>query len=267
MFPLYDMNPTTRWAGVNYAIIAINTLLLLWSLSLPPGEYDKVVAHHGFIPARLAQLRDPRVIVRAPVGTETVQPWFGPPQQVPVFINLSADRHEIIASFITCMFLHAGWLHLLGNMWFLFLFGDNIEDRLGHLPYLLFYLFGGIAASLVDWATNPASVVPVIGASGAIAAVLGAYAVTFPWARVRTLIFIIVFVTFVDLPALAVLGLWFAMQLFEGVGEFKFHLGGGVAFWAHVGGFAIGAILMPLLAAIIPPAIPPEAPADHYEAY
>jgi hypothetical protein len=267
MFPLYDMNPTTRWAVVNFSIIAINTLLLVWSQSLPPGESDKVVAHHGFIPARLAQLRDPRVIVRAPAGTETVQPWFGPVQQVPLFVNLTADRHEIYSSLITCMFLHAGWLHLLGNMWFLFLFGDNIEDRLGHVPYLLFYLFGGLAASLVHWATNPSSNVPVVGASGAIAAVLGAYAVTFPWARVRTLIFIVFYVTFVDLPALVVLGFWFVGQLFEGVGEFKLHMSGGVAFWAHVGGFAIGAILMPLLTALIPPPPPPEPPPEQYAAY
>ncbi|MEM7311737.1 MAG: rhomboid family intramembrane serine protease, partial [Planctomycetota bacterium] len=137
------------------------------------------------------------------------------------------------------------------NMWFFWIFGNNIEDRLGHIPFLIFYLVGGLLASACHWlmATGPAAFVPVIGASGAVAVTLGAYAVTYPFARVRTFIFIVVFFTIVELPALAVLGAWFLMQMVSAAEVSNVQMGGGVAWWAHIGGFAAGAILMPLLTA------------------
>ena len=264
MFPLYVINPTGRTAWITYAIIAANTALLLWSLTLGPGDYEKITAHYGFIPARIAQLRDPRLVVQVPVGVAVVRvPPFGQLREVPQVANLSADRAEIYSSLLTCMFLHAGWAHLLGNMWFLLIFGKNIEDRLGHIPYLIFYLVGGLAASAVHWASGPGSTAPVIGASGAIAAVLGAYAVTFPTARVVTVVFLLVYFTVIELPALVVLGLWFIMQLFDGVSGLRIHLSGGVAFWAHVGGFDAGAAMMEFISQLLPPiSAEPEPAAD-----
>jgi membrane associated rhomboid family serine protease len=153
----------------------------------------------------------------------------------------------------TSMFMHAGLMHLLSNMWFLWLFGNNVEDRLGHVVYLFFYLVGGLAALACHWATNPSSPVPVVGASGAVAAVLGAYAITFPFAKVRTLVFLFVFVTIIDLPALMVLGFWFLGQLLEARHALNAGVDGGVAFMAHVGGFVAGLILMPLLGGTRPP--------------
>jgi membrane associated rhomboid family serine protease len=146
------------------------------------------------------------------------------------------------------MFWHGGWLHLIGNMLYLWIFGDNVEDRLGHFRYLIFYLVAGIAAALTQVALDPSSRLPTIGASGAIAGVLGAYLISFPRSRVLTLIPIIIFPWFVEIPAVIYLAFWFIMQLLEGVGQ----LGapaqvGGVAVWAHIGGFISGAVLVKLM--------------------
>ena len=136
-------------------------------------------------------------------------------------------------------------------MWFLWLFGDNVEDRLGPLLYLVLYLLGGVVASISHWVVDPESTLPVIGASGAVAAVLGAYAITWPWARVRTLVFLVIFVTIIDVPALFVLGAWFVRQLVAGH-QSLYHAGtGGVAWWAHVGGFVAGMVLMPLFSLLV----------------
>jgi membrane associated rhomboid family serine protease len=148
------------------------------------------------------------------------------------------DKSWALALLVS-MFLHAGWLHLGGNMLYLWIFGNNVEDRLGRLPYLGFYLLGGIAADRLQIAFGPSSTVPNVGASGAIAAVLGAYLVMFPRARVRTLVFLLVFVTWIELPAAVVLGGWFLIQLFTGIGSVG-EQGSGVAYWAHVGGFVFG---------------------------
>jgi membrane associated rhomboid family serine protease len=164
---------------------------------------------------------------------------------------LRPDPGEILLSLLTCMFMHGGWLHLIGNMWFLWLFGNNVEDRLGHVSYLIFYLVGGFIGSFAHWAINPESTSAVIGASGAVAAVLGAYAITWPWARVHTLIFIIIFIDVIDVPALGVLGLWFLLQLIEAHGQLGLNVSGGVAWWAHVGGFVAGMVLMPLLSRLL----------------
>ena len=150
---------------------------------------------------------------------------------------------------LTSMFLHGGWLHLILNMWFLWIFGDNVEDRLGHARYLLLYLAAGVAAVVAHVTANPDSAVPTVGASGAIAGVLGAYFVAYPRARVTTLIPIFVFIHIADLPAWVVLGMWFVLQFLSGalaVGTTQASAGG-VAWWAHIGGFGAGVLLMPLL--------------------
>ena len=160
-------------------------------------------------------------------------------------VPLPPDRGEIYFSLISCMFMHGGLMHLAGNMWFLWLFGNNVEDRLGPGLFLFFYLLGGLLGSGCHWMLqDPNSLTPLIGASGAVATVLGAYAVTWPWARVHTLVFIIIFVTIIDLPALFVLGTWFLLQIWEAQ---KGVVGPQVAWWAHIGGFLAGMILMPLL--------------------
>ena len=148
----------------------------------------------------------------------------------------------------TSMFLHAGWMHLIGNMWFLWIYGDNVEDILGKAKFLLFYLLSGIAAGLVHVAFNPYSRVPTIGASGAIAGVMGAYMVKFPRSRIVTLVPIFVFLTTVEVPASIILLYWFVIQFFSGLGTIgESHLSqGGVAWFAHVGGFVAGAILIQL---------------------
>ena len=168
-------------------------------------------------------------------------------------VKLPPDRGDVLLSLITCMFLHGGWAHIIGNMWFLWLFGDNVEDRLGPVTYLVFYLVGGLAASACHWFTDPSSTTPVVGASGAVAAVLGAYAVTYPWANVHAFIPLFIVLIPVDIPAIAMLGMWFVMQLLEGFKAIHIGLDGGVAWWAHVGGFVAGAVLMPLLRDPPPP--------------
>jgi membrane associated rhomboid family serine protease len=144
---------------------------------------------------------------------------------------------------LTSMFLHSGWLHFLGNMLYLWIFGDNVEDRMGHVRFLFFYLFCGAAAALGQAATQPDSVVPMIGASGAIAGVMGAYFVLFPQSRVLTAVFILFFIDLVEIPAIFFLGIWFLMQFFSGFGSLGADAAeGGVAFWAHSIGFIVGAI-------------------------
>ena len=147
-----------------------------------------------------------------------------------------------VLSLLTATFLHGGWMHFLGNMWYLWIFGDNVEDRLGHGRYLVFYLLAGALAGLAQAAAEPGSRVPTIGASGAIAAVMGAYFVLYPRSRVLTLIPIVIFIEIVEIPAVWFLGLWFLVQLFSGVGSIAYTSGthGGVAVWAHVAGFAAG---------------------------
>jgi membrane associated rhomboid family serine protease len=180
-----------------------------------------------------------------PVGFGIIVP---PQAKLP----LPPDRNEIYASAITCMFLHGGWLHLLGNMWFLLIFGDNVEDRLGPLLFAVFYLLGGLAATATQWAIDPNSTIPMIGASGAIAAVLGGYAVTYPHARVKTLVFLFILVTIIEIPALVFIALWFGTQLLQGLGMLHGGAENGIAWWAHVGGFVCGMVLMPVFSMLVP---------------
>jgi membrane associated rhomboid family serine protease len=259
-FPFADNNPTHRTPYVTYTLIAINALAFLWFWRLDERDQIAVTFHYGFLPARVEQLKQNKVL-DVPVGEpELKQVGLFGMQPVQAVVRLEPDRGEVIRSLFTCMFLHGSWMHLIGNMWFLYLFGNNIEDRLGHPLFVVFYLAGGLAATAAHYAMNHTgqqALVPVIGASGAIAAVLGAYAVTYPFARVHTLVVLIIFVTILDLPALAVLGLWFLGQLLSFYGEMRFNIGGGVAFLAHIGGFVAGAVAMPLLNAIVPHPQPP----------
>jgi membrane associated rhomboid family serine protease len=181
-------------------------------------------------------VRTPEGIGYRPTGRiiQTVRP--AEPSPIPPLFTM-----------LTCIFLHGGWMHFLGNMWFLWIFGDNIEDRFGHWGYLLFYLGCGVAASAAHLFFSLDSPVPTIGASGAIAGVMGAYLVSYPHARVLTLIPIVIILEIVVLPAPVFLGIWFLLQFFQGVASISEVQTTGVAWWAHIGGFAIGMVLTWLL--------------------
>jgi len=164
-----------------------------------------------------------------------------PRETMRAWAHLSLGSPHAGLTFITSIFLHSGWMHFLGNMWFLWIFGDNIEDHFGHIRYLFFYLACGIGAELAHFILHPLSNIPCIGASGAIAGVLGAYAVRFPMARILTLLpFFWLF--FAEIPAFYFLGIWFVFQLLPGIGTIGALKGAGVAYWAHVGGFLIGMV-------------------------
>jgi len=254
MLPFSDNIPSHRMPLVTYVIIVINLLALLAVGRLDPLKQRQFIMQHGFMPARIDQLRQgnvlevPLVEANEPLGRLLRRPVAN--------IRLAPDRTEVFSSLLTSLFLHGGWMHLVGNMWFLWVFGDNIEDRLGHGLYLGFYLFGGIVATMCHWAYDPMSMTPVIGASGAVAAVLGGYAVTYPWARVRTLVILVVFITILELPAMVVLGLWFVGQLLNATQSLNLNLSGGVAWWAHVGGFVSGAAGLGLFNMVAGPVAP-----------
>ncbi len=216
MIPIKDDNPSRITPLVSYALVGACALTFLWQLSLGPRG-QAVVYALGVIPAVLlgnAQL---------PPGVELVSPWV---------------------SVFTSMFLHGGWMHLLGNMLYLWIFGDNVEDSMGHARFVIFYLLCGVAAVFAQALPNPASEVPMIGASGAISGVLGAYLLLFPHARVLVLIPLGFIMHSARLPAGWVLALWFGMQLLSSV--LQGDAGAGVAFRAHVGGFVAGMLLIPL---------------------
>jgi membrane associated rhomboid family serine protease len=232
-------------------LIALNVLAFVYVSRLPAQRQQDVVYHQGFVPARIEQLRGAGQI-NVPIEKRMRHP-LNPNLELRQrgVISLDPEPGEILLSLLTCMFLHGGWLHLLGNMWFLWIFGNNVEDRLGRLLFLLVYLGGGIVASACHWAVYSDSLTPVIGASGAVATVLGAYAITWPWARVHTLVFLFIFITVIDVPALVVLGVWFAGQLLSGVQALGHAAATGVAWWAHIGGFAAGVVLMPVLSSLV----------------
>ena len=241
LFPLFDLNPHNRFPLVTLLLIAANVVVAGFTLTQSEKRLNQVAMEYGFIPARLSQVGQGKVL-EAPVFAINRQ--TGKPERVGK-VDLSTTTADVYRTFLTTMFLHGGWWHLIMNMWMLWVFGNNIEDRLGHFVYLLFYVLGGVVATLAFWASNPNGLTPVIGASGAVAAVLGGYAITFPTAKVRTLIFFLLFVI-VDLPAMLVLGIWFALNVVSGlIGMWGVVLEP-VAFWAHIGGFVAGMILMPI---------------------
>ncbi len=250
IFPFRDNVPTTRFPFVTYTIVGVNVLLFFWLGGQEPTRQAEILARRRFVPKRVAQLFDPQVKVTVDLTPRAEQMFLPVRPLRKRVIQLPADRGEILTSFITTLFLHGSLLHLGGNMWFLLIFGNNVEDRLGHFLFLGFYFLGGLIATFSHWGFAAQSSVPVIGASGAVAAALGAYAVAFPTASVRCVVFLFILITVVDLPALLVLGFWFVEQLLEGLGAIRLGMNGGVAWWAHIGGFLAGMLLMPLLTAM-----------------
>jgi len=220
MIPLRDNIPSSRPPYLNYALIAITVLLFL--VEMATGPYlQKFIQTYGFVPGRFLK-----------------ELWYGFDPLPNVFMPL-----------LTSIFLHGGWLHLIGNMWFLYIFGDNVEDILGHGRYLLLYLASGVGANLIYLLFAPYSAVPLVGASGAIAGVMGAYFFLFPGARILTLVPIFFFPTFWEFSAYIFLGFWFILQFLFGTFSSRGPAGaGGVAWWAHVGGFLVGVLMLYLLA-------------------
>ncbi|MCS7237968.1 MAG: rhomboid family intramembrane serine protease [Thermoguttaceae bacterium] len=261
LLPYHDDNPTERFPWLTVLLIATNVLVHIHMSRLPERERYRLTYQYGFVPIQLTQLYLRRPVVidgrylpaelrdelqRQHQRYDTVLTFWrakGVPGEV-VLPPQPAPR--VLRSIITSMFLHGSWLHLVGNMWFFWLFGNNVEDRLGPFRFLLFYLLGGIIAALAHYAAYPTSVVPTIGASGAISAALGAYAITWPHARVHCLVYMIVLTT-VRIPALLFIGLWFLGQLLGVLGSGN-EVGSGIAWWAHIGGFLAGIGMMIWLA-------------------
>lgn len=209
MFPIRDHNHSNRFPLITISIIALNAALFF--IELTTGDLEAFLYTYALVPSKIS-LVDPFS-------------WW---------------------PFVSSMFLHGGWLHILSNMWFLWIFGDNIEATLGHIKYLLFYLFTGILAGLAQYFVDPASSIPMLGASGAIAGVLGGYLVLFPHAKIETIATLGMHMSRINVPASVMLVYWFATQIFSGVGSIAVgtHEQGGVAFFAHAGGFAAGWLVM-----------------------
>lgn len=217
MIPLRDANPSRGTPVANYAIIALCVLMFLYELLLGKG-LERFLFEFGLIPARITL-----------------------PEMAYHF-----TFNERFIPLLSSMFLHGGWLHLIGNMWTLYIFGDNVESELGHVRYGIFYVVSGLIAAVIHVVTNFDSKIPTIGASGAVAGVMGAYFLLYPRARILTLVPIFFFVTFLELPAYVFLGFWFILQFFSGT--FSLLAGssnvGGIAWWAHVGGFVGGLVML-----------------------
>jgi membrane associated rhomboid family serine protease len=218
MIPLKDTILRQGFSVVTWVIILLNGIIFLYEISIPKDMLQQLFYLFGLVPARYSY-----------------PSWA-------VVQGLPFDHY---LSFVTAMFLHAGWLHIIGNMWFLYVFGGTVEDRLGHVRFLFFYLLAGLGASLIYFLIDIHSRIPEFGASGAIAGVMGAYIVLFPRARIFTMILIFFFPFFVELSAFFYIGYWFLIQLFAGTISFAAQATqGGVAWWAHVGGFVAGIVLV-----------------------
>lgn len=217
MIPLRDVNPSRGTATVNLAIIAVCVVVFIYEVILGHGVEQFLFAY-GLIPAKLTQ-------------TEISMHFSVVERALPLF---------------TSMFLHGGWLHLVGNMWTLYIFGDNVESELGHLRYILFYILSGLIAAAIQVFTNFDSRIPTIGASGAVAGVMGAYFILYPHARILAFVPVFFFFTLMEIPAYVFLGFWFVLQFFSGTFSLLSSARnvGGVAWWAHIGGFAGGILLL-----------------------
>ncbi|HEY9753197.1 MAG TPA: rhomboid family intramembrane serine protease [Coleofasciculaceae cyanobacterium] len=225
MVPINDLNPIKTTPYVTYGLIAANILVFIYELTMPPSQLEQFFQAFAVVPLQLTD---------SLTGSLTIAQPF--PEWVTLF---------------TSQFLHGGFMHLAGNMLFLWIFGNNVEDRLGHLKFLVFYLLCGVLAGLAQWYFAPSSSIPSLGASGAIAGVMGAYIIRFPRAEVLTLIPLGLIFTTVRIPAIFFLGFWFVQQAFYGLVSLDTPTnigleGGGIAYWAHAGGFLFGAILAPL---------------------
>ena len=208
--PLKDLNPRRTFPIANVTLILANIAVFIYELSLPTNAFKAFVMSNATIPARF-----------------------------PAWLSGHALPQVAFLPLLTSMFLHSGFLHLAGNMLFLYIFGDNVEDAYGHFGYLLFYLVCGIGSGLMHVAFNFNSTVPALGASGAISGVMGAYAILYPGSRVLTLVFVFL----VPIPAVIILGYWFVLQFLSGVSSLGAAASGGVAWWAHVGGFLLGMLI------------------------
>jgi membrane associated rhomboid family serine protease len=233
MIPIRDDAPRFATPYITYFLIALNVAVFLVELVQAPRARQEMLYRWGFTPATITAFvhGDKLLVVESPVGTNA----------------LRVNWATALVPIITSMFLHANFLHILSNMWFFWIFGDNIEDYLGHFWFLIFYFLAGIAATGLQYVLSPGSAVPGVGASGAIAGVMGAYLILFPSARVLTLLPLIVFFTFVQIPAWLILGYWFVVQFLSGTATsiaYSSQTGGGIAFWAHVGGFIAGIVLI-----------------------
>ncbi len=216
MLPLRDDIPSQRFPALTLVLIVVNVAVFLFEVVQGP-EIERFLYAWGFVPARYTDTRNASLLTLP----------------------------ELAAPFLTSMFLHGGWMHVIGNMWTLWIFGDNVEDRLGRLGFLGLYLVGGCAATLVHLITNAHSAVPTIGASGAVAAVMGAYFRLYPHARVQAVIPPLMWGPVFELPAVVFLGWWFVLQFFNGSLSLLGNpaRAGGIAWWAHIGGFAFGLIV------------------------
>ncbi len=222
MIPFQDNVPSRTYPLITVLLIGVNLLVFLYELSFPQDQLAGFFEMNGLVPSRIQEL-----------GAR------------PLSTGLAVTRGTFFS-----MFLHAGWLHLIGNMWYLWIFGDNIEDRMGHLRFLGFYVVCGVAASLTHVAFHSESSVPAIGASGAVAGVLGAYLISYPFARILTLVPLFIVWPVIQLPAIVVLGFWFAVQLVNGTAGLA-EAGAeaaGIAWWSHIGGFLAGLLLVGFLA-------------------
>jgi membrane associated rhomboid family serine protease len=244
VFPLKDNIPTLRFPIVTVLLIVINFAVFAYEITRPdlrvptadgqvvvvPG-FDEFTTEWGFVPCELTDgCKDGDLL---PVGGGLA---YEVPSEPPPL------------TLLTSMFMHGGWLHILGNMLFLWIFGNNVEDSMGRLRFVVFYLLCGILASLAQVAVDPSSGVPNIGASGAIAGVLGGYILLYPRARVLTAVVLIVFFTFIEVPAYFMLGVWFLLQVLDGSTALGGDPSGGVAYFAHIGGFVAGVVLIKLFA-------------------
>jgi membrane associated rhomboid family serine protease len=242
VFPLKDNIPTERTPFVTIALIAINVFVyfLLQKGGIFSGPDDGIVVDWGAIPYEFSNPGDECGIDRGSIVCEGMEGVSGSAESQPAFW---------VTAF-SSMFMHGSILHLGGNMLFLWIFGNNVEDSMGHVKFVLFYVLGGLAAIIAQILVEPNAAVPTIGASGAVAAVLGGYILLYPRARVVTLIFIIFFFTILELPAMLILGFWFLQQIAFGVYGVANPAGGGggVAYFAHIGGFAFGLLAIKLFA-------------------
>jgi membrane associated rhomboid family serine protease len=219
VIPLRDANPTRRTPVVTLGLIVACVAVFAIELSVEAAGGEAALSRF-------------------------FETWGAVPSRISAALNGTGDLGQAATGVLASLFLHGGWYHLIGNMLFLWIFGNNIEDRLGRLPYLVFYLLGGIAAALAQVWIEPRSDIPLVGASGAIAATLGAYIVLYPRARILTLVFLVFFYQLIEVPAVIILAFWFLLQLVDGVASLGAPTAqGGVAFFAHIGGFVAGAVV------------------------
>lgn len=219
MIPIRDDVPSRTYPVVTIGLIVTNVIIFLMEISMGSSGLQRFAYDHGLIPVYVTAFAQ----------------------------GVDVSAGQAFFPFLSSIFLHGGWLHLIGNMWFLWIFGDNVEDRLGHTRFLVFFIVCGVVGNLAHYAFNSMSQVPAIGASGAVAGVLGVYLISYPGARILTLIPLFLLWPLIELPALVFVGFWFILQFLNGIGSAVISTAtGGVAWWAHIGGFIAGILIFRL---------------------